>query len=120
MSITVERRKDPRQKLFLVMEINQHAQNPEQQSKINVITNNISAGGVYFKTAKWQQIAVGDDVDFTIFMSVPIAGKNWHMNKLQGKAKVIRHQELPVEEGHSDAGHWCGIALKFDSPLVIS
>ena len=106
-----EKRKYHRKEMFLVMEVEKN-QHPRQ--KLNVITNNISAGGVYFKTPYNKDFQVGNDVSFTIFISVPIPKGISHPSQIEGSGRIVRSEVLP-DAAVNDS--WSGIALEFDQPL---
>ena len=112
----IERRKYPRKEIFLVMEIekNHHA-----GDKLSVLTSNISAGGVYFKTIRGEEFQAGEETDLTIFISTAVPDGKTHLNKLIGRGKVIRREE-PFRNADTDKDEkWAGIALQFNEPLKI-
>jgi hypothetical protein len=110
----VERRRHPRSEMFLVMEIEDSS---KTSGKLNVITKNISAGGVYFETSHADELEVGTDMGFTIFLSVPTTKGKSHTSKMAGNGKIVREDSLSNGSIKEDGGHWKGIALEFDRPL---
>lgn len=113
----VERRKHPRKEVYLVMEIT-----GKEGVCNHVLTNNVSAGGVYFKTLRGNDFDIGIDVSFTIFLSASLAGKGTHFTRLVGDGKVVRLEKFDNHEasiiGNEDI--WTGVAMQFNKPLVIN
>ena len=113
----IERRRHPRKEVYLVMEIT------GREGVLNhVLTNNVSAGGVYFKTLRGNGFDIGIDASFTIFLSTSVTGTGTHITRLTGDGKIVRverfsHKETPMPENED---MWTGIALQFNKPLAIS
>ena len=110
----VERRRHPRSEMFLVMEVEDSRRG---SGKLNVITKNISASGVYFKTPHADEFELGMDMAFTIFLSIPTAKGKSHTSRIAGNGRIVREDSLSNGKAEEDDGHWKGIALEFDEPL---
>jgi len=110
----VEKRRHPRSEMFLVMEVEKSS---KASGKLNVITKNISAGGVYFKTSHADEFELGKDMAFTIFLSVPTDKGKSHTSKIAGNGRIVREDSLSDGSAEENDGHWKGIALEFDEPL---
>jgi hypothetical protein len=114
----IERRRHPRKDIFLVMEIERRNQ-PE--SRFCVVTNNISASGVYFKTMRGGQFTPDIETDFTLFLSAPVPNGKSCINSIQGSGRVVRC-EKPDENTslhEENNSRWSGIAIQFGNPLKI-
>ena len=111
-----ERRRYPRKELFLVMEVEDGSRTAH---KLNVITNNISAGGVYFKTPYAEGLEVGMAMDFTIFLSSPTPKGKAHPARIEGKGRIVRQDVLPDASEDEVQQPWRGIALEFARPLKV-
>jgi len=110
----VERRKYPRNEIFLVMEIKDIT---GHSHKLNVITNNISAGGVYFKTPHGKEFKLGTGMAFTIFLSTPTPQGKPYTSRIEGSGRIVRQDILASDCEEAQDGNWKGIALQFDEPL---
>lgn len=85
--------------------------------RLNVITNNISAGGVYFKSADAEEFEIGKEMAFTIFMSVPITDGRAHTSTLEGSGRVVREDIVAGSAPGQQGRPWKGVAIEFDKPL---
>lgn len=110
----VERRKHPRKQLFLVMEVRGKG---GSSNRLNVITTNISAGGVYFKTSHADEFEVGMATAFTIFMSTPTPHGRTHASRMEGSGRIVREETVGKRSVQGDKRYWKGVALEFDKPL---
>ena len=110
----VEKRKHPRNEMFLVMEV--HTGERASQ-KLNVITNNVSAGGVYFKTPYGDKFKAGMDMAFTIFLSSPTQGGKTHSSRIAGSGRIVREDLLVGDSDEYSGSSWKGVAMQFDRAL---
>ena len=111
-----ERRKHPRKEICLVMEVEKRNQ-PE--SKFCVVTNNISASGVYFKTLRNCHFTRDIETDFTIFLAAPVPNGKSFINCLKGSGRVVRceNPEADAAANEENSSRWSGIAIEFAKTL---
>lgn len=113
----IERRKHPRKEVYLVMEIT-----GKEGVCNHVLTNNVSAGGVYFKTLRGNDFNVGIDTSFTIFLSTSVSGTGTNFTRLTGDGKVVRVDKFNNQEAlePDNQDMWTGIAVQFNRPLALN
>jgi hypothetical protein len=89
------------------------------RSMFNVITSNISAGGVFFKAACGNCFMPGAEANFTIFLSAQSGVGKPFTSKISGNGRVVRRENLSKDNPRNDEKdpEWAGIALEFDEPL---
>lgn len=108
-----EKRRFKRSPLLLTIELKGDIAGQKKTIELG-LTRNISAGGAYLSSANWNSLEVGSTVDLTL--SVPCRIQNvLHFIKLEGKAVVIRKDELPEKPPSRR-----GVALKFDEKLKLA
>jgi hypothetical protein len=114
MKATAERRRFARRDQAVVMQITTERDHSIALSTQQVVTSNLSAGGVLFQTADWRLLPVGARVRFEIYVDQPLRCQDWHCSRLSGKGRVVRHDL----KGVIDDGDWHGVAVTFDEPVT--
>jgi len=115
MDATAERRRHPRQEQAVVMQIATERDHGVGRSAQQVVTSDLSAGGVLFRTPDWRLFPVGARVHFTLHLDQPLRCQNWHCSRLSGRGRVVRHDL----KGVIDDGDWQGVAVAFEEPVDI-
>ena len=110
----IERRKFLRKEMFLVMEISKTG---NENELLRVLTSNVSAGGVYFKTHRGQKFDMGTATNLTIYVSTKTGEDKIHSARLSGTGKVVRLERIKEDAAVSDP--WTGVAVQFDKALKI-
>ena len=93
----------------------------EAERPLRVLTSNVSAGGVYFKTLRGNNFIPGAETDFIILLSTTATEGRVHPASLHGKGKVVRCEppKKNASFNNDDNESWTGIAIQFDKPLTI-
>ncbi len=102
-----ERRKWPRLELKLNVEF--AVRDDDCESSGHGVTENVSAGGIYFVTPDWRALHVGEDVALRLS---GLSGYNEGalFRTLRGEAKIVRLE--PPEQRR--AGRPAGVAVRFE------
>ena len=113
MAVVVEKRRFARREVGLVIEIGCSRHDAEA---IRSVTSNIGTGGLLFRTPRWRDFPVGEQVDVSILFPARLDCASWHCSRLCASGKVIRHQK---GEGMPDSD-WRGVAVTFDTPVTLN
>ena len=103
----MERRESPRLALALKVAFSPAGQ--EEQISGSGLTDNVSAGGLYFRTSHWQLLAKGDTLALTV-SGLSRYDKGPLFRTLRGQATVLR---LDPDASHASPG----VAVRFSEPL---
>ena len=77
-------------------------------------SENVSAGGVYFRTGSWSQMPVGTRVD--VYIEIPNENALFgHRNQLKSIGRVVRISEEQPAARSPVAGR--GVAIQFEKEL---
>ncbi|MFO8006318.1 MAG: PilZ domain-containing protein [Candidatus Brocadiia bacterium] len=108
MDRDIERRKWPRLSLKLTVEFFSPSR---EELEGTGTTENVSPGGIYFRTTQWHELEVGQEVALTLsgFSAYNLGPL---FRTLRGEARVLR-LEPPDEEREATYGQ-AGVAVEFE------
>ena len=107
----MERRKSPR--LGLTLNISFSPAGQRERFTGSGMTENVSAGGLYFRTSDWRQVREGETLDLTV-TGLSHYDHGPLFRTLRGQATVLR---LDTPESPEDLRARPGIAVRFGEPL---
>ena len=120
MSSISEKRSSLRLSIPLKMEIEKAGREQEKRLKTEVILSNISAGGAYFETDRWQLFDIGTTVDVTVGLPPSPSYEALGLLKLRSSATVLRIQPAAAPPAEGDPLKRHGVAIKFNRPLSLT
>lgn len=117
MSAVEEKRSSLRLSVPLKMEIRRVVGEPGVPFRIEVVVSNISAGGAYFETDRWQLLDVGGNVQVAVQPPYSASYEALGFGKLRTSAKVLRAQPPGISPARGGSHNQRGIAVRFERPL---
>jgi len=117
MSAISEKRSSLRLSIPLRMEIEKVGGEQGKRFKIEVILSDISAGGAYLETDRWQLFDVGTTVDVTVRLPPSPSYEALGLLKLRTSATVLRIQPAAAPPAEGDRLERRGVAIEFNRPL---
>ncbi len=117
MSAVQEKRSSLRLSVPLKMEIRRVVGEPGVPFRIEVVLSNISAGGAYFETDRWQLFDVGGNVQVAVQPPYSTSYEALGLRKLQTSAMVLRTPPAALSPAGGALPKQCGIAVRFERPL---
>jgi hypothetical protein len=117
MSAVQEKRSSLRLSVPLRMEIQRVVGEAGVPFRIEVVVSNISAGGAYFETDRWQILDVGGNVQVAVQPPYSASYEALGFRKLRTSATVLRTQPAALSVAGGGSPKRCGVAVRFDCPL---